>query len=165
MEVWVVAASKYGSTSEIAEAISGELRDAGHRTRLLDAAGVGSFEGAGAVVLGSAVYAGRWRKHARHLLDRHGAELKGRPVWLFSSGPTGEPPIPEDAEPVDVAGAVEATGAREHRVFAGKLDRSVLKMRDRMLVNALKAQDGDFRDWEAIRAWARSIARELEDLG
>jgi menaquinone-dependent protoporphyrinogen oxidase len=161
MEVWIVVASKYGSTEEIGDAIAEELRRSGHDCRALDAAEVRNFTGAGAVVLGSAVYAGRWLKPARKLLQAHGAELTDRPAWLFSSGPTGDPPLPEEAEPVGIAEAMEATGARSHTIFAGKLDPDLLKRRERILVSAMRAPVGDSRDWDAIRGWARSIGVEL----
>ncbi len=65
MNVWVVFASKYGSTREVAEAIAEELGRV-HDVRVRDAAEVKSFDGADAVVLGSAIYAGHWlSRHAR----------------------------------------------------------------------------------------------------
>ncbi len=161
MEVWIVVASKYGSTREIGDAIADELRQGGRDCRVLDAAEVSNFTGAGVVVLGSAVYAGRWMKPARKLLEAHGAELVDRPAWLFSSGPTGDPPLPEEAEPVGIAEAIEATGARGHEIFAGKLDPDLLKRRERLLISAMRAPLGDFRDWTAIRRWARSIGEQL----
>ena len=160
-EVWIVVASKYGSTWEIGKAIDEELRRGGHDCRALDVEEIRSFTGAGAVILGSAVYAGRWLKPARKLLDAHGSELRGRPAWLFSSGPTGDPPLPEEAEPVGIAEAIEATGARSHEIFAGRIEVERLKRRERLLVSAMRAPVGDFRDWDAIRSWARSIGREL----
>ncbi len=30
-----------------------------------------------------------------------------------------------------------------------------------MMVKAVRASEGDFRDWQAIKAWAASIARDL----
>jgi hypothetical protein len=30
-----------------------------------------------------------------------------------------------------------------------------------MMVKAVRAPEGDFRDWQAIEAWAASIARDL----
>jgi menaquinone-dependent protoporphyrinogen oxidase len=57
---------------------------------------VDEVEGYDAVVLGSAVYAGHRLKPARKLVDRCGAALAARPVWLFSSGPVGDPPKPEE---------------------------------------------------------------------
>ena len=60
-----------------------------------------------------------------------------------------------------MAGVMAATGARGHAVFAGKLVRSQLRFGDRAIAAALRAPDGDFRDWDAIRAWAASIAEGL----
>ena len=37
------------------------------------------------IVLGSGVYAGRWRRQAAKFLKAHEAELAEKPVWLFSS--------------------------------------------------------------------------------
>ena len=109
------------------------------------------------IVLGSAVYAGHWLDEAKSLAARIG-ETRPRPaVWLFSSGPIGDPPRPEEV-PVDVAVIAEATEAREHVVFAGKLDRSMLRFGERAIVMALRAPEGDFRDWAAIEEWANKIA-------
>ena len=61
---------------------------------------------------------------------------------------------------------VEATVARDHRVFGGKLDKRQLSFGERALVTALRAPEGDFRDWDEIRAWASGIAdRLLADIG
>ena len=70
-----------------------------------------------AVGLGRAVYMGQWLKPARQLAERQAAALAARPVWLFSSGPVGEPAKPAD-NPVDVTKILAATGARDHRIFA-----------------------------------------------
>jgi menaquinone-dependent protoporphyrinogen oxidase len=71
----------------------------------------GAIEEFDAVVLGSAVYMGQWMKPARELVEGSSAELAARPVWLFSSGPVGEPAKPAD-NPVDVAKILQATKAR-----------------------------------------------------
>jgi menaquinone-dependent protoporphyrinogen oxidase len=114
------------------------------------------------LVLGSAVYVGNWLKEAKELLEGRGDELARRPTWLFSSGPVGDPPKPEEAEPVGIAEAVERIGARGHVIFAGKIDRGALSFPERMMVRALKVPEGDYRDWDEIRAWAKSIASELD---
>jgi menaquinone-dependent protoporphyrinogen oxidase len=36
-----------------------------------------------------------------------------------------------------------------------------LSFAERMMVKAVRAPEGDFRDWQAIEAWAASIARDL----
>jgi menaquinone-dependent protoporphyrinogen oxidase len=111
-------------------------------------------------VLGSAVYAGHWLKSARGFVTRLSPELAGRPVWLFSSGPVGDPPKPaEDA--VDVAAAVADTGAREHRVLSGRVDKDQLGFGERAMVRAVHAAVGDFRDWPEITGWAQGIDAQL----
>jgi menaquinone-dependent protoporphyrinogen oxidase len=161
--VLVAVASKYGATEEIAEGIAGALVQAGLDTKVARVAEVGEGDLAGyeAVVLGSAVYAGRWLEPARTFAEERGGELASRPTWLFSSGPIGDPPRPAPEESVDVEAIVTATGAREHRVFAGKLDRSRLSFGEKALVVAFRAKEGDFRDWDEIAAWGAEIARSL----
>ncbi|MEW6635790.1 MAG: flavodoxin domain-containing protein [Actinomycetota bacterium] len=163
MRVLVAAASRHGATAQIAGEIGVALRDGaggGIVVDVLPAEEVSSLEGYDAVVLGSAVYAGRWLESARKLAERHAETLSRRPTWLFSSGPVGDPLKPEE-DPVDVAEILKATGAREHRVFPGRLDRRELGFAEKAIVLALRAPEGDFRDWEAVRAWAREIAADL----
>jgi menaquinone-dependent protoporphyrinogen oxidase len=161
MRVLVTAASKHGATVEIAEAIADSMSAAGAAAAVVPPEEVDSLEGYDAVVIGSAVYAGRWLEPAKDLVSRLGDELGRRPVWLFSSGPLGDPPKPEE-DPVDVGDLRAATGAREHAVFAGKLDRATLGFGEKAIVLALRAPEGDFRDWDRIRGWARDVVRALD---
>jgi menaquinone-dependent protoporphyrinogen oxidase len=130
MRVLVTVASRHGSTTQIAAAIGAALIDAGFPTDVLSVEDVPSLEGYGAVVLGSGIYMGRWLEPARRFIDIFDTDLAARPVWLFSSGPVGDPPKPV-GEPAEVAGLVERTGAREHRVFAGNLDKHELGIGER----------------------------------
>lgn len=164
MRVIVTAASKHGATSEIAAAIAHALRAAGIETDVTEPEDVTGFEGYDGAVLGSAVYAGRWLPAARDLVERHADELRQRQVWLFSSGPLGDPLRPE-GDPVDVEPMVAATDANEHRLLAGRLERSRLGFAERAIVVALRAPDGDFRDWAAIRSWAGEIASAVTAKG
>jgi menaquinone-dependent protoporphyrinogen oxidase len=157
MRVLVTAASKYGATAEIAAAIAEVLDKHGLEATVLPPEQVKEVDGYDAVVVGSAVYAGHWLRPARELAERHAGVLAGRPVWLFSSGPVGDPPKPEE-DPVDVAELVALTNAREHRVLAGKLVRKQLSFPERAIVSALRVPEGDFRDWTEIRQWAAQIA-------
>jgi menaquinone-dependent protoporphyrinogen oxidase len=168
MKVLVSAASRHGATAEIAEEIGHVLRDAlddrgGGDDVTVDvrlAEGVSSVEDYDAIVLGSAVYAGHWLEPARELAKNHAEVLAARPTWLFSSGPIGDPPKPEE-DPVDVAPILEAIGAREHQVFSGRMEKRELGFAERAIVLALRAPEGDFRDWDAIRRWAEGIADAL----
>ena len=160
MKVLVSAASKYGATSEIAQAIADVLAERGCQVTVLPpekAGAVGEFD---AVVLGSAVYMGQWLKPARQLAASSGDVLAARPVWLFSSGPVGEPAKPAD-NPVDVTKILQATKARDHQIFTGKLAKKQLSFADRAIASATRAQEGDFRNWAQIKGWATGIADAL----
>lgn len=95
MKVLVTAATKHGATAEIAAAIGEVLQGAGVDAAVVSPEEVATVDGYDAVVLGSAVYAGHWLAAATDLVDRAGGALAGKPVWLFSSGPVGDPPKPE----------------------------------------------------------------------
>jgi menaquinone-dependent protoporphyrinogen oxidase len=160
MKVLVSAASKYGATSEIAQAIADVLAERGCQVTVLPPEKAGSVGEFDAVVLGSAVYMGQWLKPARQLAARSGDALAARPVWLFSSGPVGEPAKPAD-NPVDVTKILQATKARDHQIFTGKLAKKHLSFADRAIASATRAQEGDFRNWTQISAWATGIADAL----
>jgi menaquinone-dependent protoporphyrinogen oxidase len=161
--ILVVVASRHGATAEIGRRLALDLAACGDGRRtdltavsvtaeqLLDPA---PFD---AVVLGSAVYAGSWLQAARDYAAHHAAALRARPVWLFSSGPIGERPFPPDV-PYDTSSLAALTGARGHRVFPGRLDPTVLSFGERAMVTAMRAPVGDFRDWDAVAAWAGEIA-------
>ena len=103
MKVLLTAASKYGATAEIVATIGEVLGgEQGLNATVVPPEEVAAVDGYDAVVLGSAVYAGCWLAAAKELADRAGSALAGKPVWLFSSGPVGDPPKPEE-DPVDVA--------------------------------------------------------------
>jgi menaquinone-dependent protoporphyrinogen oxidase len=121
---------------------------------------VGAVEEFDAVVLGSAVHMGQWMKPARELAERTADALASRPVWLFSSGPVGEPAKPA-GNPVDVTKIVQASEARDHQIFTGKLARKHLSFPDRAIYSAIRAQEGDFRNWAEIRDGATGIADAL----
>jgi len=163
MKVLVAVASKHGATTEIAEAIGEALAGKSLDVTVLAADQVGSVAAYDAVVLGSGIYAGRWLDPMKHLITRETDTLRSKPVWLFSSGPAGDPPQPE-GDPADAPLLVEVTGARGHRTFAGRIEREHLGLAEKAIVAVVRAPDGDFRPWDEIRAWADEIAAALEPM-
>jgi menaquinone-dependent protoporphyrinogen oxidase len=162
MTVLVAYASKHGSTEGIAQAIADRLRELGEPVEVGSVDAFREVGGFRAVVLGSAVYAGSWMKEAVEFGHRFAEALAERPVWLFSSGPLGTDVEDEEEQPRQLEELSGIVGPVEHRMFFGALDRSKLGFGERMMVKAVKAPEGDFRDWDAIREWADAIARELE---
>lgn len=160
MKILVTTASKHGATAEIGDAIAGKLREHEFEVETQEPGDITSLEGYDAVVLGSAVYAGRWMDTARRFSERHHATLRQLPVWLFSSGPIGNPPQPEE-EPADGKRLRAELDARDHRVFAGRVNNADLGWVERTITKMVKAPDGDFRDFDTIRIWATEIAAHL----
>ena len=162
----ISAASMHGSTSEIARVIGGTLADKGIEVDIIPPEAVDSVADYDAVVLGSAVYIGHWLAPARDLVTRFQDELAARSLWLFSSGPVGDPArkIVQSMmrqDPAEIARVSRDTRPRDHRVFAGRLDPQLLSPAQRATLLLLRGMRGDFRSWDEIRQWADGIAATL----
>ena len=148
MTVLVAAASKHGATGEIAARIGARLAEHGVDVQVENLTQVADLSPYDAFVIGSGVYLGNWLKQARRFLDQHAGELAERPTWLFASGSiVGDPPVADDPNVLRAGLAdrlLERTRAREHKLFAGKLDTSKLGL------------------WQAVDDWAAAIAFDLE---
>jgi menaquinone-dependent protoporphyrinogen oxidase len=156
--VLVAYASKLGSTAEIAEVIAETLRTAGHHASAHPVREVKGLDGWDAVILGSAIYAAHWQRDAGRFTARFRDGLTTRPLWLFSSGPL-DPRLARADLPITPHGAeiTSGLGARQHHTFGGCLAPDAPVDPQVLATHPI----GDFRDWEAIRAYARAIAAEL----
>lgn len=164
----VIYGSRLGATKGIAERIATRLGAAGLSARAAAADPIAALPVADAYVIGSGVYAQHWTKDAAELVRGNRSTLAAKPVWLFSSGPVGRwATAPRQVEPSEVAGFRRAIHPRDHRTFAGALDRGTLAGSGLSTVEKFVTrrfmEDGDFRDWDAIDGWADGIARELRD--
>lgn len=164
-KILVAHASKYGSTAEIAERIASVLEGAGMDVVVQPVDKVRDIAPYSAVVLGIAVYMGQWRKEAVKFLEANANALAAKDTWLFVSGPTeeGDPVelmqgwvVPNKLQPL-----VDQANPHEVTVFHGALDVDNLNFMERTVIKTVKAETGDFRDWEAIEAWAQGVAASL----
>lgn len=166
MRVLVAYATKHGATEEIAQKIGELLGQAGLSPDVLAAGSVGDLAPYAGVVLGSAVYVGQWRKEAVAFLKDNEAALAQLPVWIFSSGPTGEGEAAELANdwllPDALRDIVDRIGPRDIVLFHGEVDLEELGLGESLMIKVVKAPAGDFRDWDAITAWAEGIADTLK---
>lgn len=173
MKTLVAYSSKYGFTQGIAEFIAEKLRQNGIYSDALNAEKVQNPESYGAFVIGSAVFFGKWMKEAHEFVTRNQEMLAQRPVWLFSSGPTGTATIDkhgndlsEASIPSDIAEFKKIINPRDHHVFYGGFKISQHGLGIRLLARSASIreamQEGDFRDWNEIETWTNGIARELE---
>jgi menaquinone-dependent protoporphyrinogen oxidase len=111
------------------------------------------------LVLGSAVYSNQWLPAATCYLRCQAAALATTRVAVFSSG-LGAPSrfLPGGW------GHRLQTGIQqsfEHRYFYGHLDREVLSLRERLMMDILGTPDGDRRDWTSINQWALMLADQV----
>lgn len=164
MRVLVAHASKRGSTAEIAAVIAKTLSETGLEVDCLASDNVSDISPYDAVVLGSAVYMKRWRGDAKHFLRKHSKQLAQLPLWVFSSGPVGDPSQEENPdwlEPPKIVKKVEELGARDHVVFGGRLPADPHGPMEKAMVTGVPTEFRDRRDWDEIRAWAAGIAAGL----
>lgn len=165
LQVLVSAASDHGSTTEIARTIGSALDNDHLAVDVIAPAAVDSLADYDAVILGSALYAGRWLAPARDFAVRFRDELAERPLWLFSSGPVGESAtgavLATEHEPADVTRIRQDIPVRGHRIFPGKLSSHELSITQRAALLVSRRPSGDFRDWAAVTQWADSIADDL----
>jgi len=178
MKILVAYASRHGATKGIAERIADTLAETGLEVTLRPVDSAGPVEEFGACVIGSAAYLGGWLAEATTFVRRHREALAGRPVWLFSSGPTSSATV--DAKGRDLLNASEpkefeefarTIRPRDEQVFFGRYDpdatpaglaERAMNRFMRLVPETRQALPaGDFRDWPAIEAWAQGIGREL----
>lgn len=158
----VSAASRHGGTCEIADRIAETLRcvlpEGWHVVRG-DLSDLRIFDGADAVVLGSAIYYGHWMHSAAHALEYLRDDMP-QDLWLFSTGTISEIES-ENAQVISADQMADMGEADEHMVFGGNLDTSHLTFLERLVVKGVHALPGDHRDWADVDAWANHIASEL----
>jgi menaquinone-dependent protoporphyrinogen oxidase len=157
--ILVAYGSERGGTAEIAIAIGEALRDRGHVVACIPARAVRAVDDFDVVIVGGALYMNRWHRDARRLVTTHAAALRARPTWLFSSGPLDDSASKRDIAPVGVVARLSAQiGARGHATFGGRLERDAKGFIAHAMAKKLA---GDWRDWNAIAAWAGAIADAL----
>lgn len=168
-KILVAYASKYGATREIAEKIAGVLGGAGFQADVLPAGRDLDPSTYSAVVLGAALYIGKWHKDAEAFVKTQEESLATRPVWVFSSGPSGEGDPLELVEgqrlPANMQPILDRIRPQEATVFHGNIDPGKIHFMEKWAVqNVVKKPMGDYRDWGMITAWAAKIAAGLAQL-
>ncbi|MBN2565797.1 MAG: flavodoxin domain-containing protein [Candidatus Eisenbacteria bacterium] len=157
-----------GSTAEVAEAVADEIRQGGAAVDVAPAAEVHDVAAYDTIVLGTPVRASRLHRDVTAFVKRHAEGLSAAKVALFVSCLTMKEDTEENRqksleflEPIlkrlprvsrdDVGLFAGAVFSDEERVRK-------LPLRERLVLKMLSSQKGDYRNWDAIRAWARKVS-------
>jgi len=159
MKVLITFGSSRGGTQGLAEMVADGLREEGFTVDVLPPGQVRRLDGYDAVIVGGALYAFRWHRSARRFVKRHTAELRQRPVYLFSSGPLDDSASRGDIPPVKgVKALMERVGAQGHVTFGGRLAPDARGFPASAMA---KKNAGDWRDPAHVRDWTRTVASQL----
>lgn len=153
MTTLVVASSHHGSTREIAERIAEVLRvNKGVTTVVEDTKDAPKWLATvDAVVVALPIYGGSLDKVGKAFLDTHRAELADKSLFIAASG--GGPELDPKLRAV-----LDAYGARDTTYLRGAVTEEKLGLMEKLLIKMAKGRFGDFRNWEAIEAWGKSLA-------
>jgi len=164
-KVLVTYASKSGSTAEVADAIGKRLADTGLTVDVRRAKNVRSVDGYAAVIVGSAIRAGRWLSEASGFVKTHREALAARKTAFFTLCMTLQQDTPEHRETVAayLKPVREILEPDRIEFFAGKMDYRKLALAPRLIVKGMKVPEGDFRNWDAISSWARGVADQIRE--
>ncbi len=160
--ILVAYASQHGATAGVADAIGKQLADAGVAVDVRRVQEVSDLSPYRAAVVGSAIHSGKWLPEAMDFVQAHQSELSRMPTAVFLvCGMLGSPTTPYRSQ---VAGWLAPVRALVRPVAEGLFAGAILYknyrffegLGMRIFVATIKAQEGDYRDWPAIRAWADS---------
>ena len=153
LKVLVAYASRHGSTREVAEEIGTTIEGDDARVDLMQAEEVGSLQGYDLVIVGGALYTGRWHKDAISLIQRQHDALAQIPFAVYAMGPRTleDADVAASRHQLDVALAKLPVEPFAVTVFGGVVDPAKLHFP----LSRMPAVDA--RDHTAIQAWAHEV--------
>jgi menaquinone-dependent protoporphyrinogen oxidase len=168
-KILVTYASRLGSTAGVAEAIGKTLQENGAEVEVRRMQDVNDLTPYSAVVAGSAVRNKQWLPEAMQFMQKHQATLRQEPFAAFLVCMTlamrdGEKYRPHVATWLDPVSAL--TKPVSQGLFAGALDIGKIESFSARLKFHLSVvfgvwQEGDHRNWDAIREWATGLSTLL----
>lgn len=157
--ILIAYATRTGTAREIAEALGAGLARKGAQVEIKRMEDVDDLGRYGAVVLGSAVREEMWLPEAMEFVRHRQEELQKIPVFYYVVAMTLAEDTPEHAQ--EVLGYLRPVRALVEPVdiglFAGALDKGKLSPVIRLMLTKKGFPDGDWRDWDAVRAWGERV--------
>ena len=182
----IVYGTRYGATADTSEVIADTLRQAGFEVRIVDAKKdkVQSISEFDLIIVGSGIQMGKWTKEPESFLKKFQNELSKKKVALFVSC-GGANPLSEgeqkNKELDDARRKYLEDKSVEYKLkpvalgfFGGCYDFNKMSWFFRKTLSSIKPKlEGagfkeskagvyDLRDLEAIRGWAREVAKIVD---
>lgn len=160
-KVLVAYASRAGSTAEVAEEVGKVLAAEGLSVDVLPIQSITSLEPYSALVLGTAARIGKLLPETIRFVRKYSKPLQTIKVAYFVACLTMFKDTAENRTTVEgyLKPLYKIKEPVDHEMFGGAMfPEKIPGIWSRIMRNA---ERGDYRDWEAIRAWAKQLAVKL----
>jgi len=164
-KVLVVYGTKSGCTAGVAERIGSALAATGAIVEVAPAEDKPDPAGYDGVIVGSGIRVGHWHAATKEWVAENADALKVRPTALYTVCLT----IATEPEKVDEVRAYTDPVLAESGIepidiglFGGWFEPKRFTFIERTVLKAMKAPQGDHRDWDEIDKWVAGIAPKLE---
>ena len=173
MKVLIAYATAHGSSSDIARAIGDVLKAHGEQVTVEDVRNITHVDGYDAYIFGSAIHSGTWLPEMKGFLHAYQPQLAGKPVyfWMSCIRVMEQDGMEHVSEFYMVPEMLNKMNVRLTTAFAGKLALNDVDWHERWTLAARydgsawpSSFDGDFRDWDKIKAWAKQVAEDVKTL-
>lgn len=162
-KILIAYASKCGSTAEIAQKIGEVLSTHNLGVDVKPVGQITDVSGYQAVVIGSAIRFGQWLPEGVSFLKNNHDALQSKPTAMFTVHMQNTDDSTEARANRDlyVKAAREQISPKVEKYFTGMIEMARLSFLERLVYKAVKAKDGDDRDWNDIQSWAESLPASL----
>lgn len=162
-KILVTFATRTGSTIGVAQAVADVLKLGDARVDVVPVRHTHEISHYNAVIIGSSIRMGRWLPEAVEFCAEHAAELNKIPTAIFTvhllNRDNSE--MSRKARQAYTAPVREILTPTAEVFFNGKMDYTKLNFLERVMAKSMATSyntpQGDYRDWEAIRRWAKEI--------
>lgn len=157
----VTYVTRSGSTAEIAQVIAKSLSEQGTSVDLLPLKDVKDLQSYRAVILGCAVRMGQWLPEAVRFVEQNQERLSQIPTAFFAVHlmNMGSDSASQKARLAYLDPVRKLVTPQKEAFFTGIGDWKKVSFMDGLIGKAVKAPQGDFRDWKVIRAWSQELCQ------
>ena len=169
-KILIAYASEFGTTGEVAVAIGDVLCQEGNTVETKWIKNVKDINNYDQVIIGSAIHTDNWMSEATEFVTANQHILSKLPVaYFFTCLALSKRNEQAERKAMEYSDKLYAMVPQVKPVsvgrFAGVLDYSKWSFFSRLIAKGicsiLRFKEGDYRDWNAIRAWAKDAQLKL----